>query len=364
MPADLNDYFNRKKGGNQGGGSNRPNFDMKMPDFKGFGKFSGLIYTILAIIVLLVLFRPFVTISSGYVGIKSTFGDYEPTPLQPGFHFFIPVVQEVFVVDTRVRIINYTSGEDIGEAPNSATSGIVRKNSIQVLDARNLPVNIDITVQYKLNQSTAPNTVATWGFSWENKIVDPVVRDVVRSVVGQYTAEELPTKRNEIAETIAANVKKDIESLPSKPVDLLAVQLREIILPPRVKEQIERVQIAKQEAERTRYEVERANQEALKKAALAEGNAKAIIIEAQGRADAVKVEADATAYANTEIRKSLDRNILELKQIETQAKFNEALRENKDAKIFLTPGGAVPNIWVDTKDKSKQSAIENQSSFE
>lgn len=135
------------------------------------------------------------------------------------------------------------------------------------------------------------------------------------------------------------------------------MQLREIILPDKIKDQIERVQIAKQEAERTKYEVERANQEALKKAALAEGTAKAIIIEAQGRADAVKVEADAEAYANKEIAKSLDSNILSLKQIQTQAKFNEALKENKDAKIFLTPGGAVPNIWVDTKDKAKQSAI-------
>ena len=120
------------------------------------------------------------------------------------------------------------------------------------------------------------------------------------------------------------------------------------------------MQIAKQEAERTKYEVERANQEALKKAALAKGNADAVKIEAQGRADAAKIEADAQAYANKEIAKSLDANLLNLKQIETQAKFNEALRENSDAKIFLTPGGAVPNIWVDTKDKAKQSAIERE----
>ena len=80
-------------------------------------------------------------------------------------------------------------------------------------------------------------------------------------------------------------------------------------------------------------------------------------LEAQGRADAAKIEADAQAYANREVAKSLDQNLLNLKQIETQGKFNEALRENKDAKIFLTPGGAVPNIWVDTKDKAKQSAI-------
>ncbi|WP_297942860.1 SPFH domain-containing protein [uncultured Campylobacter sp.] len=358
MPADLNDYFNKKNSDKKGG-----NLNFKIPNFGGMGKFSGVLYVIIALIALLVISKPFVTIQSGEVGIKSNLGKYDPTPLGAGLHFFVPFIQDVFVVDTRTRIINYTSSEDMsaGIATKSGTAGgIISKNSLSVLDSRNLPVSIDITVQYRLNEATAPNTIAEWGFLWEDKIIDPRVKDVVRSVIGNYAAEELPTKRDEIARAIDDGIRKNIEALPNSPVDLLAVQLREIILPAKVKEQIERVQIAKQEAERTKYEVERANQEALKKAALAKGNADAVKIEAQGRADAAKIEADAQAYANKEIAKSLDANLLSLKQIETQAKFNEALRENGDAKIFLTPGGAVPNIWVDTKDKAKQSAIERE----
>ena len=360
MPADLNDYFNKKNGG---GKKPENGLNFKMPNFLGFGKASALLYIAIAIIALLVIAKPFVTIQSGEVGIKSNLGKYDPTPLGAGLHFFVPFIQDVFVVDTRTRIINYTSSEDMsaGIATKSGTAGgIISKNSLSVLDSRNLPVSIDITVQYRLNEATAPNTIAEWGFLWEDKIIDPRVKDVVRSVIGNYAAEELPTKRDEIAKAIDDGIRKNIEALANSPVDLLAVQLREIILPAKVKEQIERVQIAKQEAERTKYEVERANQEALKRAALAKGNADAVKIEAQGRADAAKIEADAQAYANKEIAKSLDANLLSLKQIETQAKFNEALRENSDAKIFLTPGGAVPNIWVDTKDKAKQSAIERE----
>lgn len=360
MPADLNDYFNKKNGG---GKKPENGLNFKMPNFLGLGKASALLYIAIAIIALLVIAKPFVTIQSGEVGIKSNLGKYDPTPLGAGLHFFVPFIQDVFVVDTRTRIINYTSSEDMsaGIATKSGTAGgIISKNSLSVLDSRNLPVSIDITVQYRLNEATAPNTIAEWGFLWEDKIIDPRVKDVVRSVIGNYAAEELPTKRDEIARAIDDGIRKNIEALANSPVDLLAVQLREIILPAKVKEQIERVQIAKQEAERTKYEVERANQEALKKAALAKGNADAVKIEAQGRADAAKIEADAQAYANKEVAKSLDANLLSLKQIETQAKFNEALRENSDAKIFLTPGGAVPNIWVDTKDKAKQSAIERE----
>ncbi len=358
MPANLNDYFNKKNGSGDSGGTfggfKKPN----LPSFN-LGKFSGMAYVIIAIIVVLMVAKPFVIISSGEVGIKSTAGRFDPIPLSPGFHFFIPFIQEVLVVDTKARLINYTSSEGRNEA-NYRGSGIETKDTISVLDSRGLPVSMDITVQYRLNPSNAPQTIAAWGFSWENKIIDPVVRDIVRSVTGKYTAEGLPERRNEIATEIEMGIRTSIDNQPNKPVELIGVQLREIILPAKVKEQIERVQIAKQEAERTKYEVEKANQEALKKAALAKGNADAVKIEAQGKADAVKIEADAQAYANKEVAKSLDNNLLQLKQIQTQKEFNEALKVNNDAKIFLTPGGAVPNIWVDTKDKPRQSAINNQ----
>ncbi|QWU79668.1 prohibitin family protein, SPFH superfamily [Campylobacter novaezeelandiae] len=354
MPADLNDYFNKK---NQ---NNKQNLNFKTPDFnfKGFGKFSPIIYIILAIILLIIIAKPFAIVNSGEMGIKSTTGKYNPNPLEPGLHFFLPFIQKITIIDTRVRQINYASIEGTNENLNLG-SGVINKNSISVLDSRGLPVSIDVTVQYRLNPLQVPQTIATWSLNWENKIIDPVVRDVVRSVVGKYTAEELPTNRNAIATQIEEGIRKTIEAQPNEPVELRAVQLREIILPSKVKEQIERVQIAKQEAERTKYEVERANQEALKKAALAEGEANATIISAKGKAMAVKIEADAQAYSNKEIANSLNNPLLTLKQIETQKEFNEALKINKDAKIFLTPGGAVPNIWVDTKDGKKQSSINN-----
>merc|ERR1711941_164604 len=184
-----------------------------------------------------------------------------------------------------------------------------------------------------------------------------VVRNIVRNVVGGFNAETLPTKRNEIATMIENGIRKEIEDLEGRPVSIESVQLREIVLPTKIKEQIERVQIANQESERVRYEVLRAKQEAEKRAAQATGEAEAKRIDAQGRADAVTIEAKAQAAANKAIAQSLTPNLLQMQQIEVQGKFNEALRENKDAKIFLTPGGSTPNIWVDTKDKTRDTAI-------
>lgn len=202
-------------------------------------------------------------ISSGEIGIKITAGKYEPTPLQPGIHFFVPIIQDILIVDTRIRNINFSRTEDMGVAGKN--QGIFRNDAINVMDSRGLTVSIELTVQYRLNPQTTPQTIATYGLSWEQKIINPVVRDVVRSVVGRYPAEDLPIKRNEIAALINSGINKEVSKLPNTPVELSSIQLREIVLPAKIKEQIEKVQIARQESERVKYEVERSKQEAQNK---------------------------------------------------------------------------------------------------
>jgi len=361
MASDMNDYFNKKKSegsgynkqsNSDGSGSGPKGPQMPNVDFNFGGSKAGLLYFLIAVIALLVLAKPFTVIQEGERGILSTNGKYQDQALLPGLHFIIPVIQKVYVVDTKVRIINYASHM---EANGGRESGIVGKRAVTVLDKRGLPVAIELTVQYRLNAEYAAQTISNWGFTWEDKIINPVVRDVVRNVVGQYDAESLPMIRDKIAAEIEEGLRKNIASLKNTPVILQSVQLRDIILPQKVKDQIERVQIAKQEVQKAEQEVQRAKQEALKKAAQAQGVADQARIEAQGKADAIEIRANAQAKANLLISKSLTTKLLELEQMKVQGKFNEALQNNKDAKIFLTPGGSTPNIWVDMKDAKQRT---------
>jgi len=356
MPADMNDYFKKKKPGNNsnnnnsGGGGN--SFENPL---NNMSKGAPWIVILIAIGFAFFVFKPFAIINSGEVGIKVNTGKFEQKSLPAGLHFYIPVLQKIIPVNTRIRLITYSdvSTGALGDSYRGFEGGLRRNPAISVLDKRGLTVNIDIAVQYRLKAESAPATIEKWGSSWEEKIINSKVREVVRDVVGQYTAEQLPEMRNEIAAAIETKVKESVDELPNQPVILTSVELRTINLPTKIKDQIERVQIAKQDVTIAEQQKEKAKQQAQKAAEIAKGEAERNRIEAQGEADKIRIEAEEQAKANILISSSLTQELLQLEQIKTQGKFNEALKVNKDAKIFLTPGGAVPNIWVNTQGKEQ-----------
>ena len=374
MPIDLNEHLKKKRaeldekkgssdnqqprnqnsgggnhdnGGGGNGGNNRPNnnnnrggsgfnLDMPMPSMPS-GKSLGVIIIVVLLIVIFIAARPFVIVNAGEVGIKVTTGQYDPKPLDPGLHFFMPIIQDVILVDTKVRTINFSRSEDMGNVGRE--SSILRNDAINVMDTSGMTISIELTVQYQLEREKVPATIAEYGMAWEQKIINPVIRDVVRSAVGNYPTEELPTKRDEVANLIYNGFKGKLDTTPNQPVKLVSIQLREIVLPEQVKTRIEGVELAKRDAQKAKEE------------------ANALRERAKGKADALEIEAKGQSEANRLVNESLSQRLLELRQIETQGKFNEALKENTNAQIFLTPGGAVPNIWVDSKNKQKSSVV-------
>ncbi len=93
MPADMNDYFKKKKPTNdsnnnssQGSGGN---FNVNNP-LNGVGKGMSWLIIVGAVIFAIIAFKPFAIINSGEVGIKVRTGKFDEKPLNAGLHFFIP----------------------------------------------------------------------------------------------------------------------------------------------------------------------------------------------------------------------------------------------------------------------------------
>ena len=372
MPADMNDYFKKKQPGS-GGNNNTPNRPQSQNANNGGGGGKALpswLFVLLAIIVAIIFFKPFTIINSGEVGIKVNTGKFEEKPLKAGLHFYIPMFQKIITVNTKIKQIIYSNENNVVGGAGQykrlndiEDNGLVHNKAIPVLDKRGLTVHIDLAVQYQLKAASAPKTIEQWGLhTWEEKIINSKVREVVRDVIGKYAAEKLPEMRNEIATSIQTKVTEKVQALGGKPIVLssFSVELRNIVLPEKIREKIEQLQAEKQNVNIAEQQKERAKQEAQKNAEIARGEAERNRIVAQGQADKIRIEAQEQAKANKLISTSLTPELLQLEQIKTQGKFNEALKVNKDAKIFLTPGGAVPNIWVDTKDKTQRAVSAQQ----
>ena len=373
MPADMNDYFKKKQPNNGGGNNktpNRPESQGPKNNAGGGGGIPSWMIIVGAIIGVIIFFKPYAIVNSGEVGIKVRTGKFEQVPLKAGLHFYIPVIERVITVNTRMRQIiysnqnntmkgdNYNSRNTLGA--NNLEGGVKQSKAIPVLDKRGLTVNIDLAVQYRLRPEAAPKTIEEWGASWEEKIINSKVREVVRDIIGQYAAEKLPEMRKEIATAIQTKVTQKVMALDGNPVILASVELRNIVLPAKIREKIEQLQAEKQNVNIAEQQKERAKQEAQKNAEIARGEAERNRIVAQGQADKIRIEAEEQAKANQLISSSLTPALLQLEQIKTQGKFNEALKVNRDAKIFLTPGGAVPNIWVDTKGQTQRAVSAQQ----
>ena len=310
---------------------------------------------ILFIAIFVFVFSPFKTIQSGNVGIKITLGKFDNEELMPGLHFKIPIIQDIKIVDVKVHTINYKGSQD---RPDK--EGLIEKPAINVLDERGLPVRIELTVQYRLIPDQASEMIQEWGWNWEDKLVNPTIRDVVRDVIGEYPAEKLPVKRQEIGVKIEEGIKKAIKNVSKNKVQVIGVQLRDIKLPPRIAQKIEEVQIAKQEAEKMKYVEEKAKKEQevrkikaetekIEKIIRAEAEAEKRVKEAEGRAKARILEAEAQAKANRLLSKSIDKSILKWKEIQVQEKLMEAIKENKNNNIFLNAPQGNMHYWLNKK---------------
>ncbi len=248
---------------------------------------------IAAIVLIILLAKSAVTISSGEAGVLyKTFDNGVVTdkpPLGEGFHLIAPW-NKVFVYEVRQQ--------ELFEKMN-------------VLSSNGLDIKLDASIWFQPQFENLGKLHQEKSEMYKERILLPAIRSAARSVVGRYTPEQLySSKRDAIQQEIFEETKNIVKD---QYIQLNEVLVRDVTLPPTIKDAIERK--LKQEQESLEYEF---------RLVTASKEAEKVIIEAQGKADANRI-----------LSASLTDKILQDKGIEATVK----LSESANSKVIVIGSG-------------------------
>jgi len=168
-----------------------------------------------------------------------------------------------------LRRLEYTMSATTGEGRRAAVD-----DSLWSPTQEGLQVGIDITVWHHLDPARVTQIHQKIGPDYEEKIIRPAVRSVIRLVISEYPVMDVySAKRAAIQDEINVKLKALVEK-DGFVID--EVVLRDVRFTDQFTKAIEAKQIAQQAAEQMKYVLEKESREAERKVIEASGRAKAI----------------------------------------------------------------------------------------
>ncbi len=208
-------------------------------------RFSSLALGVVVVIVaLLALFAFFSVriVGVGQAGVIHTFGVVDEVSKPPGLLLKAPWSA---LEQLNVRTQEFTMSSRIEEA------GIGADDAVQTLTSEGLTVGLDITVLFRLEFLTAPEVFRTIGPDYQAIIVRPAIRNAIRDVVAQYTAEDLYTVGRE---QVAIQIEEQLtRALGERGMNVENVLLRDVRLPIILQTAIENKQAEEQNVQQAEF---------------------------------------------------------------------------------------------------------------
>jgi len=248
---------------------------------------------LLGIVAIIFLSKSTVNIDAGEAGVLwKRFGGGVVTdqpPLGEGFHIVAPW-NNVIVYEVRQQELF---------------------EKMKVLSSNGLDILLETTAWYLPTYSDLGKLHQEKGENYLDRIIKPALRSAARSVVGRYTPEQLySSKRDVIQSEIFEETKKILDN---QYVQLNEVLVRDVTLPPTIKDAIERK--LKQEQESLEYEFR--------------------LVTAEKEAERQRIEAKGKADANRILSASLTDKILQDKGIEATLE----LSNSSNSKVIVIGSG-------------------------
>ncbi len=246
-----------------------------------------------AIAALASMSRILVIVPPGNTGVVNLFGQVSDNTLAPGVHLLNPFA----------KVINFSTRlKDM-------------KENVDTTSQEGLSLNLDVSLQYKLEPQKAATVYKTIGID-ETQLVISRFRSTIRAITAKYTAVAIySTKRQEVAQQIDQQISQQLLPLGFVVEESL---LRNIKMPDTIQAAIQEKLKAEQENQQMKFVIEKERQEAERKR-----------VEAKGIADSQKI-----------ISIGLSNSVLQLRAIEA----TEKLAQSPNSKIIIigSEKGAVP----------------------
>ncbi len=151
--------------------------------------------SVIGLFALIIVFSSFGTVGAGERGVKTRFSAIKGT-VQQGLYFKVPFVEQVHKMDVKTRTINYDKNGNEGD---SADTSQLFGASKDLQD-----VKIGVVVTYHIDPTHVTDIFAEYSSvdNYEGNVIEPIIRQVVKSTSAEFTAEELVTKRAEYSDKV------------------------------------------------------------------------------------------------------------------------------------------------------------------
>jgi regulator of protease activity HflC (stomatin/prohibitin superfamily) len=255
-----------------------------------------IIGAVIGFAVILLLLSTYFSIEAGDRGIVLRFGQVNRV-VEPGARFKIPFAEEVVRMSVRVQ--------------KTTTKTEAASRDLQT-------VQTTMVLNYSLDPARTGEMYANIGLNFNERVIDPAVKESFKAAAARYTAEELISKR----ETLKTEVRNYLrERLHVFGINIVELSVTDFEFSAEFNRAIESKQTAEQNALRAKRDLER------------------IKVEAEQKVTSAKAEAEALRLQ----RQVISPELIQLRQIEAQIKAIEKW----DGKLPNVTGGAVPFIQVE-----------------
>jgi regulator of protease activity HflC (stomatin/prohibitin superfamily) len=255
------------------------------------------------------------TIPPGHVGVATLFGNVRADGYEQGLHIPVNPLYRWTVFDAR-------------QQTHLETANVPSQDQLQT--------KLDVSVQYRIIGAMAPDILEQTGNV--AKAVEVHLKPKLRSLLreqGKSIKRAEDFFLEETQEMLQTGLTDGLrEYLAPKGIEVSAVLIRDIALPPFIVQAIEKKKEREQAVEQERAELERVRTQLQQQVAQAEAGLQA----AKSEAERKRTLADATAYEITQINKAIAGNkaYIQLQSLEAL----KAISKDPASKIYFLDGSS------------------------